>query len=154
MTTVIYMGRSYDDQTDWSAVLRDAAKYPFGPSWLRPDLDVASGLADLAEHLKGTSADRAIADAALDLVEHGTSIERSSVWQLPWERATNAIERLLGLLENDRQRFEELHGVPNVIWRLLQAHPEDMRVRSALQSEAAAEAPDPWILEMKSKYIR
>lgn len=154
MRAVNYMGRSYDDATDWNSVLREAAKYPFGPSWLRSDLDVASGLADLAEQLKGTPCEQSLAEAALSIVESGSSAERAAVWQLPWERGSNAVARLLRLVESERERLDELRGVPNVIWRLLQAYPDDAHVLAALRSEAAAPSPDPWIMEMMAKQAR
>lgn len=153
MTSVNYLGRSYGDGTDWSAVFREAAKYPFGPSWLRSDLDIASGLADLVEQLKGTSAEQAIADAALAIVETGSSSERAAVWQLPWERGKDAVARLLKLIATDRGRLAEVRGVPNVLWRLLQAYPRDARVLAALRTEAATTSPDPWIVEMVAKHL-
>lgn len=152
INTILYLGRSYAVDTDWTAVIRDAARHPFGPSWLRPDLDVASGLAELAEHLKGTPAEGLLAEAALSIVEHGTTPERAVVWQLPWERGAEAVRRLLQLLKVEPERLTELHGVPNVLWRLLQAYPDDADVKEALRAEAARESPDPWILEMQAKF--
>jgi GAF domain-containing protein len=152
MSNVSYLGRHYGDDTDWYAVFREAAKYPFGPSWLRSDLDVASGLADLVEQLRGTSAEQAIADAALATIEAGTSAERAAVWQLPWEHGKDAVMRLLNLMQTDRPRFDEVRGVPNVLWRLLQAYPGNAGVVVALRAEAATASPDPWILDMATKH--
>lgn len=146
-----YQGREYSVNTDWLAELREAAKYPFGPSWLRSDLDVASGLADMAEQL-GAPFDAAIADAALTLVESGTSEERAAVWQLPWERATNAVQRLLHLIETDRSRLEAIRGVPNVLWRLLQRHEDDPRVLAALKEEARLNPGNTWVHDMVATY--
>lgn len=154
MSRVIYLGRSYGDDTDWLSLLREAAKHPLGPSWLRPDLDVASGLADLAERLRGTAAERALAEAALSIVETGDGAERAAVWQLPWERASRAVERLLALVQTDRRRLDELRGVPNVIWRLLQVHPGDAQVLAALRVEARNASPDPWIVQMMATYAQ
>jgi hypothetical protein len=150
MDTISYLGRSYGVDTDWTAVIREAARHPFGPSWLRADLDVASGLADLAEQLKGTPAEGLLAEAALSIVERGTSAERAAVWQLAWERGADAVERLLNVLQEERERLVELRGVPNVIWRLLQAYPNEPEVRAALQTEAGREPSDPWLLEMEA----
>ena len=120
---VTYLGRTYGDDTNWLAVIREAARYSLGPSWLRSDIDVASALAELAEQLKGTPAERALGEAALSLIESGTAPERAVVWQLPWERGANAIQRLLRLVQTDRDRLAEVRGVPNVLWRLLQIDP-------------------------------
>jgi hypothetical protein len=151
MTSVNSLGRTYGDETGWAAVLREALNYRFGPSWLRQDLDLASALADLAEQFRGTAAERAIAEASLEIIEQGDSDERAAVCQLPWERAPNAIERLLRLIDHDRARLDEVRGVPNVVWRLLQAFPGDPRVIAVLRSEASAPSADPWIADMASK---
>lgn len=152
MSSVVYMGRSYNDATDWLSVLRDAARYPCGPSWLRSDLDVASALAELAEHVKDTSLESSLAEAALSTVESESAAERNAVWQLPWERGSNAVVRLLRLVASDRQRLHEVQGVPNVFFRLLQAHPNDAHVLAALRAEAAAALPDPWVLELLARH--
>lgn len=75
---VRYLGHGYGDETDWPTVLREAAKFPLGSSWLRADLDVASGLADLAQ-FRGTSAEQSIAEAALEMIERGNEAERAAV---------------------------------------------------------------------------
>lgn len=147
MNATNYRGREYSAKTDWVAELREAAKYPFGPSWLRPDLDVASGLAEMAEQL-GAPFDAAIAEAALKLVETGTEEERTAVWQLPWERATNAVGRLVHLVERDRSRLDAIRGVPNVLWRLLQRHGDDARVLAALKEEARVNPGNAWVNDM------
>lgn len=147
MSATTYRGREYSAKTDWVAELREAAKYPFGPSWLRADLDVASGLAEMAEQL-GAPFNAAIADAALELVETGTKDERTAIWQLPWERATNAVERLLQLIDTDRSRLDAIRGVPNVLWRLLQQYGDDARVLAALKEEARANPGNAWVNDM------
>lgn len=153
MSAITYMGRSYGDATDWGAVLREAAKYPAGPSWLRSDLDLASGLAELAEQFKGLPYEKGIAEAALSIIETGTNTERAAVWQLPWERATRAIERLLRIVESDRSRLVEVRGVANVLWRLLQVHPKDARVLAALQEESRINPSDPWVRDMLATHL-
>jgi hypothetical protein len=152
MTAVLYRGRSYGAETDWRSVLREAASHEFGPSWLRPDLDVASGLADLVDQFRGTAVERSVAEAAIEIIESGNSAERVAVWQLPWEQAANAVERLLHLVETDRARLDEVRGVPNVLWRLLLAAPNDERVLDRLRIEAAVTPPDPRILKLASKF--
>ena len=148
MNNVTYLGRSYGDETDWRALIRDVAKLQFGPSWLRADLDIPSALADLADKLRGTRAEAELAEASLAAIESGTPQERLAVWQLPWERGRDAVTRLLNIVQTDLRRVDEVRGLPNVIWRLLQAYPDDVRVQRLLHEEAARPSADPWIVDM------
>ncbi|HTR54444.1 MAG TPA: hypothetical protein VMJ10_27315 [Kofleriaceae bacterium] len=106
----------------------------------------------MAEQFKNTPIVESIAEAALDIIEHGDSGERTVVWQLPWDRGKKAVERLLQIAETDRSRLDEIRGVPNVLWRLLQIHPDDPRLLALLRREASATLADPWVLEMAAKY--
>jgi hypothetical protein len=148
MTTVHYLGNDYGTATDWSTLLRRAAGDRSGPSWLRGDLDVASALADLAERFRGTPVERSIAEAALEIIEHGTSEQRAAVWQLPWELAPEAPERLLRLIAADRARLDEVRGAANVIWRMTRAYPSEPSVLAALRREVAAGSTDPDLLRL------
>jgi hypothetical protein len=153
MTT--YLGRDYDEHTDWGAVIRTAAEHPLGPVWLRSDLDVPSGLSDLFQAVEHTPAGAAFIEAALVAAETGSKAEQEVVWQIPWERANNASARLLTLIRQHPDRAASLHGAPNIVWRLMVANPQaaqDADLVRELKTQAAAHPNDRDLQQLVAKY--
>ena len=86
--------RSFRDDEDWLAYLRDVIARPDA----HPDLGAPSGLSTLEAAARGTGHAARLADAALSLLETGTDAERAAVQELALQAAPDAGPRLRALL--------------------------------------------------------
>lgn len=118
----------FDESTDWLAYLRTAANGPAEVVGLRDDLETPVALSELATRYAGTPVEVAIADAALTLIESGTAVEMDAVRRLPFERATNAFDRLMHAIDREPERFARDGWDSYVLWKLTQLRPHDPRL--------------------------
>jgi len=86
--------RSFRDDEDWLAYLRDVIARPDA----HPDLGAPPGLSTLEAATRGTGHAERLADAALALLESGTDVERAAVQELALHAAPDAAPRLRALL--------------------------------------------------------
>jgi hypothetical protein len=86
--------RSFNDDEDWLAYLRDVIARPDA----HPDLGAPSELSTLEAAARGTGHATRLADAALSILETGTDAERAAVQELALHAAPDAAPRLRALL--------------------------------------------------------
>lgn len=134
MRSLNHCGEIFDERTDWIGYLRNAASDECCVHGLREDLDLRSGLGELYEALQGTPMQRAMAAAALTLLEVGTAKEQDLMYAIPFEESPGAKRRLLNLLEQSRHRLDS-SDVDTILHRLLEENLGDPEVLAMLQRE-------------------
>jgi hypothetical protein len=105
--SVEYCGVIYDRSTDWRSFV---AHTPY--QGLEKRLDIQSALGALAEALQGTPMEIGLADAALEIIEHGAEDKMKRVESAGWAKAPNSFERMLALtnIHPGRCRISGLNG--------------------------------------------
>jgi hypothetical protein len=148
-----YNGHTFDERTDWIAILRQGAKGQAFWSWARNDLfDVASVVGDMAETIERSPLADALRGAALDLVEAGSKEEVKLAGQVGYEKAPNAIDRIVAMLNGPRRdQLAQFSSLAGVLWRALQVAPQDSRLLEILRRETER-TRDPWLLEMSAAH--
>jgi hypothetical protein len=157
--------RRFDAAMDWVAYLCDVIDHPDMHPELRGDLSVSAGLAELASALGRSGLDAFMADAALDLIEAGDS-RAVHLRQLPLNRAIDAEERILTLLQSERDRLEREGWLVNLLEKALEMDeitrfdvaPEDVvenddsATIALLRREAMRPDRDDLIVELAAKF--
>jgi hypothetical protein len=151
MTSLVYEGQRFDDATDWIAFVRDAinARSTYG---LRSDVpDIKSALSQLGEDLKGTALAAAYRNALLRLIETGTQWEIGQIRGLPYAEAPGAPNRILALLEDQRDRFRHDHWIASLLEDVLAAAPKNHSAIEILRYELQHE-PDDFLAELGARF--
>lgn len=144
---VEFWGDTFDEHTDWRALV---ARPYFGRGWEARWADAASALGQLAEALRGTAMEIALADAALEKIETGTEEEMRVVESAGWEKAPKAFERILALLER-RPRTLPDFWIGRLYGALFRERPKDVRML-ALFGRDVREPNRSSLLEYAARY--
>jgi hypothetical protein len=131
--SIEFGGAVFNERTNWKDLVRHPYGFLTGPG--ERDLDAASALGALAEALKGTQLEAGLADAALEVIEQGDARTMESVVAAGWERAPNAIDRILSLVERIPNALSDA-WLSRCFGALLRLAPSDTRVLAALENKA------------------
>lgn len=134
-----YRGRMFDDSTDWLDYLRDLARSPGRHGELRDDAPTtASALTDVASTLQDTTLFDRFADAAISLIESGSSDEIEVVHALPVGDTGGRRRRLLAAVRRRRDILGSRRAAA-ILATLLEADPADPEVTLAAREELLRE---------------
>lgn len=134
--SISYFGVTYDANTDWRAFLRNVLS---GGAYAGLNIDrhvglsVPNALGELSETLRGTPMEIGLANAALEVIEHGDEEERLIVESAGWEKAPNAFERMLALVEKVPPQLSPLWTF-KLFCAMFRLNPTDVRMLSALSN--------------------
>jgi hypothetical protein len=147
-------GRSFQEPASWRRYLERVVNHQESLPWFgidgRYDYDGEDRLlGQLYEDLHGTGADLALADAALAIIEdgpleHAKQVVRIASFIL---EAPNALDRVVALLEDDRERLEEAHLMKSILWNAASHWPDDSRLRDVVIREAERAGEDRAIID-------
>jgi hypothetical protein len=150
---VEYRGRVFTENSDFVDEVRDAVR-GHGASWLRTDLPLPWSISDWGESFSGTELRDKISDAALTIMETGTRDEAELASVLPFEHGSDAVARVLAILEREPSRLgQEPRALAMAIWRLLVVHSRDRRLLEFLRREAERPGADALLLEMAARHL-
>jgi len=163
--TATIRGKRFEAAMDWVAYLCDAIDHPDMHPELMGDLSVSAGLSELASALGPSGLDALLAGAALDLLEAGDG-RAAHLRQLPLKRAIDAEERILALLQGERDRLEREGWLVDLLEKALEMDeitrfdvaPEDVvenddsATIALLRREASRPDRDDLIVELAARF--
>jgi hypothetical protein len=127
----------YATVTDWVAYLRDCLSMPGAHPEMDPDnLNVDAGLSRAQAEVEGTPYAVRIAEAALDVLEHGTDAEQRELLQLAFTGVPNVGRRIATVARTWRGGPLD-DCVSTLLLRGLQAAPTDPAILAGFADEVA-----------------
>jgi hypothetical protein len=149
MTQFLYNGYTYDESTDWDRMVDEGSSGGWGRG-LRDDAGSAAAAMGEFEIALGDSPLFALyADAVLRLIEKGTPEQVRAVEGLSYDRAPNAVARVVRLLETERARLDAIDPsyAVGLLWRMLNRHPHEPALLNVLVEEARRPGAPQMVLE-------
>ena len=131
---VEFWGDTYDEHTDWRGLV---ARGYFGHGWEAKWADAATAFGELAEALVGTPMAIALADAALEVIEHGDNEAMHGIESAGWGKAPNAYERILTVLRRSPRTLPN-DWVARLYSELFRQHADDPKMLAEFTRDAAA----------------